>query len=246
VGTQTLHLPGVHYLEFMRAFDANLRPRSYFEIGSDAGESLMCFACDSVAVDPAFRLELNIIKARKRAFFFQMTSDEFFRTTDLRAFLPGGPDTVFLDGLHRFEFLVRDFMNTEKTCHSRSVIFLHDCLPTNDRMAERVPRKVEDEDISTRGSWSGDVWRIIPALRQYRPDLRIHLLDCPPTGLVACTNLDPDSQVLSKNYYKIIDEFSIPDLRTYGLSSLRGDYPIINTRALMERPSDMTRMFTVC
>lgn len=236
---------GVGYLEFLRIISEELRPQSYFEIGTGAGESLGCFSCDAVAVDPNFKIAGNFAKNRSRAFFFQMTSDQFFRAHSLADFLPGGPDVAFLDGLHRFEFLLRDLINTERSCHSRSMIILHDCLPTNERMAERQQRLVEDEDISTRWSWTGDVWRIIPALKKYRPELRVHLLDCPPTGLVVCTNLNPQSTVLANNYYSVVDEFFAHELQSYDFGSPKSEYPIVSTHALREQPWNLTSLFTV-
>ena len=100
--------------------------------------------------------------------------------------------------MHVFEYLLRDFMNTEKHARRNSVVFIHDCMPLRMDMAARRP-------IAGRG-WAGDVWKIVPVLRKYRPDLKFHLLDCPPTGLVMVTNLDPSSRALEQNYYDIIAE----------------------------------------
>jgi hypothetical protein len=246
MNAQNWTFQGVGYFDILRAINERLQPRSFFEIGTNIGESALCFTCNIVMVDPEFQITRNVMKGRKTAFLFQMTSDDFFRDYHLTDFLPHGPDVAFLDGMHRFEFLLRDFINTERSCHDKSIIIMHDCLPTNERMAERVPRIVEDEDPSTRGSWAGDVWRIIPALKKHRPDLRIHLLDCPPTGLVVCTKVDPKSDLLSNNYYKIIDEFSVSDLGSYGISALRNEYPMVSSRVLLERPWDLARLFTVC
>ncbi len=33
--------------------------------------------------------------------------------------------------------------------------------------------------------WTGDVWKLIPILQRYRPDLQLTLFDAPPSGLVA-------------------------------------------------------------
>ena len=56
----------------------------------------------------------------------------------MRDFFPKGPDIAFLDGMHRAEYLLRDFMNTERFSHERTLILLHDCLPVNARMADGV------------------------------------------------------------------------------------------------------------
>jgi hypothetical protein len=162
-----------------------------------------------------------------------MTSDEFFANNDPKAVFPLGVDLAFLDGLHRFEYLIRDFVGTERCCHARSIVLIHDCLPLNHRMAERTMRGDDTESPETRSAWTGDVWRILPIVKKYRPDLRVLLLDCPPTGLVAITNLDPTSDVLVKAYYRIVDEFSSDDLEEVGLDAVWSTYPLVDSRAAM-------------
>ncbi len=225
-------LDGVGYLDFMRALSNSLAVRSYLEIGTDTGESLSCFRADAVCIDPSFAVSRNVLADRRRAFFFQMTSDEFFLNHDLRLFLPGGFDVAFLDGLHLFEALLRDFINAERYANARSVILLHDCVPTNFRMAERENRIDETEDPSTRRSWAGDVWRLLPVLHRFRPDLTVTVLDCPPTGLVACTNLNPFSHVLADNFDSICAEFLTLDLATFGLDRLWEIFPVLDSQRL--------------
>ncbi len=241
---------GIDYIGFMAYFDALLHPNAYFEIGTNMGDSLRAFRCDAVAVDPTIQFEghadHNVIGGRKRAFFFQMTSDDFFREHTIRHFLPKGPDIAFLDGLHLFEYLLRDFINTEAECHERSMILLHDCLPMNTRMAERTFRVDAAEDPATQTFWTGDVWRMLPILKKYRPDLRIVALNCPPTGLVAVMQLDPGSRVLRQHYHAITAEFSALTLEEYGIDRLWNEYPIADSRALLSPPHDFTATFTIC
>lgn len=239
---EDLRHTGVLYVDFMATMSTALSCRTYFEIGTDIGISLKAFKCDAVCVDPHFKVSQDVLQGRRHAHFFQMTSDTFFEHYDVRACFPGGIDVAFLDGLHRFEALLRDFINTEKFCSDRSVILLHDCLPLNTRMAEREARKVEDEDASTRDFWTGDVWRLLPILRKYRPDLRIMFVDCPPTGLVVCTGLDPYSRVLSRNYDEIIDEYRKLDLSDFGLRNLWSVFPMLDSRELSGRLDDIPRV----
>ena len=165
----------------------------------------------------------------------------FFKNYDLRALFPKGFDVAFLDGMHRFEYLLRDFINAERFCHGRSIVFLHDCFPATFRMAERVSIVGE--------AWTGDVWRILPALKKYRPDLRIVFLDCPPTGLVACTRLDSSSKILSEKFHDIVDEFFHIDLNDFGLETLWRLFPIIDTKKNSREPpgydSDIKYMLTI-
>ena len=243
--TSTLFHGGVQYLDFLRLLDTHLCPASYLEIGTNEGRSLAAFKCDALCIDPNFIVDRSPLESRKRSFFFQMTSDEFFRSHDVRKFFPSGPDICFLDGMHRFEYLLRDFINVEAACHENSIILLHDCLPLNERMAERANRRDEAEDESTRYAWTGDVWRILAGLKKYRPDLRIMLLDCGPTGLVACTNLDPASGILKRKYNDIVDDVINLSLETLGMAQLWSMYPMINTRHLAAHPEDLTAVFNI-
>jgi hypothetical protein len=100
---------GVNYLEFLEFLSRMLAPTSYFEIGTESGQSAAAFGCDAICVDPRFRLSTDIVQQRTRTLLFQMTSDAFFEKHDTLSFFPSGIDIAFLDGLHRFEYLLRDF-----------------------------------------------------------------------------------------------------------------------------------------
>jgi len=241
----TLEHTGLQYLQFFEMLGSHLYPSSYFEIGTSGGNSLAAFKCDALCVDPRFRIETAPPLNRERTLFFQMTSDNFFKKYSIKDSFPAGPDICFLDGLHKFEFLLRDFINTEAACRPNSIILMHDCLPVNERMAERTMRTDETEPESTRSAWTGDVWRMLPTLKQHRPDLRIVLLDCGPTGLVACTRLDPTSKVLIRNYDRIVDETMNLSLNTLGLDQLWRIFPTIDTRLLAQHPDDLSAIFNI-
>jgi hypothetical protein len=51
--------------------------------------------------------------------------------------------------------------------------------------------------------WCGDVWKIIPCLREQRPDLNIAAIDIEPAGMGIITGLDPSSTVLRDRYNEI-------------------------------------------
>jgi capsular polysaccharide biosynthesis protein len=134
---------------------------------------------------------------------FQLTSDEFFRTHDLRAVLGDQPvDLAFIDGMHLFEFTLRDFIQLERASSADGVIAIHDCYPPNADVAARERKS---------GFWTGDVWKLILCLKQYRPDLNVAVVDVPPSGLGIVTKLDPNSTLLQDAYDSIVREFSDQD-----------------------------------
>jgi hypothetical protein len=190
--------PARSYLELLGPIHARLRPRTYVEIGVAGGHSLATARPETLAlgVDPAMSIAVPV---RARTKLFPLSSDQFFRECDVRTELAGRPvDLAFIDGLHLFEQALQDFINLERYCAPRSVVLLHDCLPA-------------DRETSTRERrtdfWTGDVWKIVPCLSRYRPDLFVRTLDVPPTGLTVIRNLDPSSSLLTELYDRLCEEF---------------------------------------
>lgn len=200
-------LPGQEYMDFMAELTTKRPIRNYLEVGVHIGRMLSRITADYAdAVDPSFQLTHNVALLKKRLTLHQCTSDEFFARA-----APAEPyDLVFLDGLHQFEFLLRDFYNAERLCSPQSLIVMHDCFPLTEAMAERDPAVCAARGASTPygGAWTGDVWKVLPILQRYRPDLKVVCLNCEPTGLVCVTGLDPASTVLRDEYVPIVTEYA--------------------------------------
>jgi len=120
--------------------------------------------------------------------FFSMESDKFFSQYNPRCMMNCHIDFAFLDGKHWSEFLLRDFINTERNCHRNSIIALHDCLPVEAAIADRIPNQRPTIVAHRAGWWAGDVWRTALLLKRKRPDLHMLTLDAKPTGLVLISN----------------------------------------------------------
>ena len=207
---------GRSYLETLLDIHEQLKPRTYFEVGVQFGNTLELANCDTVAVDPAFVCSKNIIGKKPRCFLFQQTSDDFFEKFSPREVLGADIDLAFLDGMHHFEFLLRDFINTEKECSRDSIIIMHDCLPPGYKMTLRdIGEAIEPTDNNFPGWWAGDVWKMVPTLLKHRPDLSITVSDCAPTGLILVTSLDPQNTKLSKQYDSLTQAFKSNDRSEY-------------------------------
>jgi hypothetical protein len=224
---------GLGYKEFLSKFHASRTPQSYLEIGVNKGKSLASVTCSSVGIDPKFILSSEVVGKKPFLFLAQMTSDDFFSRFDLFSFFPNGVDVAFLDGMHLFEYLLRDFINAEKFAHKDSVYFMHDCLPINYEMAERVRNGRARLDQQFGTYWTGDVWKLYPILKEFRPDLEITILDCPPTGLVMIRNMDSKSTILRDNYDAIVARYSDVVLDEEGLLRLRQSMTIASAEATL-------------
>lgn len=202
---------GLAYGAFLARLSRNAAVQRYLEIGVAHGGVFAQIACrHGIGVDPEFDLSVNVAANKTRVSLYQVMSDVFFEHLRPRRHLGGRIDLAFLDGMHLFEFLLRDFMNTEAICRRDSIICMHDCLPLAEPMTERDPMRAQARSRGTRYAnwWTGDVWKVVPILAKYRPDLTLTLVDAAPTGLVVVTGLDPSSRVLKRNYEAIFREFS--------------------------------------
>jgi hypothetical protein len=193
-----LRMPGRSYVDVLRAIHGHLRPRTYLEVGVETGMTLRLASPEtrSIGIDPEPILDAPLNASTT---LYTMTSDAYFAGHDVRAELGGLPiDLAFIDGMHHFEFALRDFMNIEKSCSRESTVLIHDCYPFDRLTAERERRML---------FWSGDIWRTLLALRKYRPDLRVHTVATAPTGLGLVRGLDPASRVLEEKLDQIVREF---------------------------------------
>jgi tetratricopeptide (TPR) repeat protein len=193
-----IRLPGPEYLKVIAMIQSQLRPRTYLEIGVQTGRSIALAhpGTRAIGVDPTPMVEIPL---GPQVSIRAMTSDDYFAGHHVSADLGGGPiDLAFIDGMHRFEFALRDFVNIERRCSPRSTVLIHDCYPLNRLTAEREPQT---------DFWSGDIWRLVLILRKYRPELSVNVIATAPTGLGVVRGLDPASKVLSERYEDIVSEY---------------------------------------
>ncbi len=215
---------GLQYVRFLTHLHQEMLFDWYMEVGCRSGRTLAPTRSKTIAVDPYFLANSNIIGTKPELHLFQTKSDDFFETGYLKK-MSIKLSFSFLDGMHLFEYLLRDFMNTEANSRPEGIIALHDCCPYDDTMTSR------DLDNLPKGPWTGDVWKLIPILQTYRPKLKITVLDCKPTGLVLISGLEPRSSVLAKNYDRILAEYRDLDLDRYGPEKFFGSFDYVSANA---------------
>jgi len=194
----SLFLHGDLYSEVLGRIQRHLRPRTYVEIGVESGASLRMVqpGTQAIGIDPEPRLEF---KPPANVRVFAEKSDEFFAKRDLKALFDGAPlELAFIDGMHHFEFALRDFINLERHAAPGATILLDDCFPHDRQSAQRE---------RLHRQWTGDVWKLPLVLKKYRPDLALHIIAAPPSGVCMVRRLDPASRVLADNLQRIVAEF---------------------------------------
>jgi methyltransferase family protein len=188
-------LPGPAYYNVLRWIHRILEPTNYVEIGVHKGVSLVqaCEGTPTIGIDPAPDIDQEVPDAT----IYDLTSDDFFARYDMDALLGGPVELAFIDGLHLFEQVLRDFVNLEKHSAPDTVILLHDCLPLDEMTASRV---------RTTDFYSGDVWKATLALRRERPELDMAIVPTAPTGLCLVRGLDA-SERFEQKLPTIVDEY---------------------------------------
>jgi hypothetical protein len=195
-----LRFPGPLYRDILQRLHEILAPQRYLEIGVETGATLG-FARSAeliVGVDPDdSKLRRDLLPPNAR--FFKQTSDDFFaRHTRQELFGSEGVDFAYIDGMHLFEYALRDFVNAEAWCKPDGAIVLHDCVPITKATASRERRT---------NFWVGDVWKVVSILREHRPELKVKIIATAPSGLTVIRGLNPASTLLSERLPDIIERY---------------------------------------
>lgn len=195
-----LRWPGPDYRQWLGWLHRELRPGLYLEIGVEKGESLALAQAPTrvVGVDPA-PVGDPLAACSTHAQLYRQASAEFLRAPPADCALHGGGfDLAFVDGDHRFESVLDDFLALEAWAAPGALVVLHDTLPLTALTAGR-------ERCS--GFYTGDGWKIVPCLRALRPRLWVVTLPVAPSGLTLVAGLEPGSTVLRERRTDILASY---------------------------------------
>jgi len=133
----------------------------YLEIGIEYGNTFNKINMKTkigTDPDPEYRDANIIIK----------TSDNFF--ADNKEIF----NTIFIDGMHQSDYVLRDFMNSVKCIHPNGLIFIDDIFPNNEEEQKKIPkvhRLINGIIKYAPGHpWTGDVWKTMYYLLKYYKD----------------------------------------------------------------------------
>jgi len=213
-------LPGVQYTDWLQWFHKTMQPSNYLEIGVNTGKSLQYVSKDTltVGVDPEPLID---VKLTSNTTVYSETSDNFFNKLEVKALLNGPIQLAFVDGLHHYDQVLRDFINIEKHSTKDTVVLFHDVFPVVPETATR--------DWNTF-YWAGDTWKFMHIINKYRTDLVARTIPTFPTGLGFVTNLDNLSTVLEDNFDLIVKEYSALSYDLYNsVNKINNDFNEIET-----------------
>lgn len=193
--------PGPRYADHLAAIHKWLRPATYLEIGVFGGGTLGLAqpGTRAIGVDPRPLAESDR-RYDTETFIHRVTSDAYFEALDLvdtRRLVT--VDFAFIDGLHLYEQVLRDFINVETMCDPDSIVVFHDTLPV---AAAATARQRQTSH------WCGDVWKIRPCIQKYRPDLSMLTIPTHPSGLTLVTGLDRHSTILNDRFPIAVADFA--------------------------------------
>ncbi len=175
--------PGPDYREVLSWIHSILKPATYVEIGVHSGGSLALIRRGTltVGIDPE---PAGGSVCPPGVQLYRLTSGRFFREHDLSRILGGQPVAfALIDGLHLFEQALDDLYNLERYMARDGVIAVHDTIP--------LDRETSSRERTTE-FYTGDVWKIIPFLSRYRPELEIVTVLTFPSGLTLVRGFDPN------------------------------------------------------
>ncbi len=160
--------------------------KSYLEIGCFSDTVFKAIDCSyKVGVDP------------QRGGTHRITSDDFFAGNKENF------DVIFVDGLHTYQQVRLDLLNSFKVLNKGGVVLMHDCLPLN-YFEQALPRQSK--------AWTGDVWKAAFEFKQKKDvDLRVISIDHGVGVLKQRKNTQPKS-------------FSASDFGTLGFDFLMQNY----------------------
>lgn len=210
----------LHKHDVLSQLHEQLEPSFYLEVGVDEGLSLARATGPAVGLDPRPHLTLKR-PPPKAAAIVCSSSDRFFR--ELAPNRNDPPiDLAFIDGMHLFEFVLRDFINVEQHASEYGLVVIDDVFPCHPKQAKRHRES---------GSWTGDVWKIQRVLKSYRPDLFLMRLNCWTTGLLLVAGLDSNSSVLRELQSDITRKFRVDSQVPASVLEREGaipsDHPIV-------------------
>ena len=146
----------------------------YLEIGCNENKLF-----DSVYIDN--KIGVDPIRGGN----IRLTSDEFFKNNKKKF------DLIFIDGLHEYQQVRKDFINSYNSLKPNGYILLHDMHPRY--IYEEYTPKINN-------TWTGDCWKLAYELSLQKYKMQIIMIDF---GIGIFKNLGKKFELNDDNFKKI-------------------------------------------
>ena len=169
--------------QFIQKLIDKINGQSYLEIGIGDGEVFESIICPKkVSVDPCIS-----DGSEKLSPTFKLSSDDFF-AQNKDTF-----DIIFIDGMHKAEYVERDIKNSISCLNEGGYIICHDINPLT-KESQIVPRAQE--------YWHGDAWKAWVSARQTNPNITMCVIDA---STIKVAPEDCGLGVIQKGSQKLLD-----------------------------------------
>jgi len=150
---------------------------NYLEIGTQFGWTLEAVDMPyKIGIDPNPKHSLKFMPPGVKSLV--MTSDEYFAAkNDLILF-----DFIYIDGLHVFQTVYRDFVNSVNCLSEGGIILIDDVIPVDVYSADiNQTRAVTERKIQGNISkaWQGDVYKLLKLIATEIPFLELKTIIYP-------------------------------------------------------------------
>ena len=142
----------------------------------------------------------------------RLTSDDFFKFKDYISSQNKKFDLIFIDGLHTYEQVKKDFINSSKVINDGGIIILDDMIPRNWKEQHTHP---------IQSNWTGDVWKLLFDLKKLDGIFYKIIL------------IDNGQCVIFPRGIKLTEEFMLNDIKTKNFEYLYNnlkDLPVIELK----------------
>ena len=170
-------------LQIIQTLMKHRKLNNYLEIGVFNCHIFFRFRSDfKIAVDPEFQFDglrkwgkalINPYNLYNR--YYEKTSDDFFQQDAPVLLKDRKIEISLIDGMHEYDYALRDIEHTLMYAAEEVVIIVHDCNP---KSKEAEVSFADWKARNFKGTWNGDVWKAILHLRSLRRDLDAFVLDC--------------------------------------------------------------------
>lgn len=144
-----------------------LNLKTYLEIGLGTGDTYN-------RVNIPYKVGVDIRMTPEVIGHEHMSSDEYFKKNWDN---PIKFDIIFIDGCHRVEYVYRDFINSIRFSHEKTIWIIDDTVPRDAFSAMRDPEEAVALRKRITGSdnpgWHGDTYKLVWLIKSFHHHFKI-------------------------------------------------------------------------